>query len=712
MKLLLQAAMALRRPRFLTEAFTIGIALAFLGEIGGPSSARAAAESVERKPLTLVSNGTSSYSIVYAAAADEPKITEAAELLQRVFAEATGVELPIFPEPEAPEGPAIYLGYTEAARNAGLPIEEVTGWSYHNAVVGEDLFLVGQDIPGLEGHGGFDGYAGSLKAVTAFLERHAGVRFILPGPLGIHVPTAEEIVVDGAMEEAWSPLFQFVTGRRVGFSGGRQYDPYGVANHFHGRYANDTEIFQSYGSHSYPHVVSAEKYFDSNPEYFALLRGERTPHLRNQLCISNPEVHELFLKEMEAQFDAGFQMVMLGQSDGYRECQCDNCQAVHPEMGEKIWIIHRGLAEEMLRRRPGGQVVLLSYVSTTKPPVSFDSFPENVVILNNRYVPEYFEAWEDFQTPRIVYLANWTGRHRQMPPRYVVNQVRLFKENGVVGIYLGGGLDCGTGSPWGLNGPAYYAFGKALHDPSRDADELEREYIDAAFGETAESMREFFETFHRRLEVKELLDRRGMGVPDRRYRGHPLSTKPGDEFSHFLAPEILRRMSTSLDRAMDLAEDEKVRARLELVEAEFRYLRAMAQVYHMFRAYRAVPSWESLALVEAQVHEFEKTLAWLQPKEGPREPGGRMRLRSPFGTGAPVNRRIEMPDSRPFNWDFGEIRASGELPPPEVEIRIRGGDKLPVYGVPQRRQTIESPGEEDQETDGFIDPSISAPFDM
>lgn len=254
-----------------------------------------------------------------------------------------------------------------------------------------------------------------------------------------------------------------------------------------------------------------------------------------------------------------------------------------------------------------------------------------------------------------------------------------------------------------------------MGDPTRNADELEREYVAASFGKAAGPMSEFFTTMHRRLEVRELFDRRETGVPDRRYRGHPFEMLPGDYLCHFLAPAVLNRMSTSLDRA--LAEDEEVRARLELVKAEFRYLRSVASVYHVYRAYRVAPSWDLLKAVERQVYAHRETLDWLQPGGRAREPGGRRQLRTPYSTGWPVNRRIEMLDTPPFNWDFDELTQKGKLPNVEVETRIRGGQALRPY-VPDARIRdsigLRREGKVPDETaqDGFADPTIRAPFDQ
>ncbi|MDP6354740.1 MAG: DUF4838 domain-containing protein, partial [Planctomycetota bacterium] len=134
----------------------------------------------------------------------------------------------------------------------------------------------------------------------------------------------------------------------------------------------------SYGGHSYYDAVPAKEYGKTKPEYFALIGGLRTP-TGNHLCITNGAVQELMLREMEKRLDEAYQWVELAQTDGYRPCECTECAAVHPDPGERTWIVHRKLAEAMQKRRPGKKVMILAYPPNRNPPKSFDRFPDNVV---------------------------------------------------------------------------------------------------------------------------------------------------------------------------------------------------------------------------------------------------------------------------------------------------------------------------------------------
>ncbi len=81
---------------------------------------------------------------------------------------------------------------------------------------------------------------------------------------------------------------------------------------------------------------SAEKYYESHPEYFALRDGGRVP---SQLCLTNEEVYEIVLDEVlnvleeEHNSEADLQIVSLSQADNLDYCECENCRALDEANG-------------------------------------------------------------------------------------------------------------------------------------------------------------------------------------------------------------------------------------------------------------------------------------------------------------------------------------------------------------------------------------------
>lgn len=620
---------------------------------------------VKAEALTLAEDGSSPYVIAYAQGVGRSRVMVAAEALQMFLAESTGVTLPIVAESQVPSGkPAIYLGWSKAARRAGLSVETVTNWSYLNQVVGQDVFLVGEDRPTLIAPGSRArtvGVYGSLKAVTAFLQDQVGVSFLMPGENGTYVPKRPKLTIDAGMNKRWSPVFRDVSGRMANYFSRHQKSlrdtAFGVANHMFGA----SEFLYDYGGHSYYEAIPAAQYGSSHPEYFALVAGSR--HIKgNHLCISNPQVQELMLQEMQRQLDRGFQWVELGQTDGYIPCECDACQAIDPDVNERVWIIHRQLAQEMKKRCPGKTIMILSYQATRQPPKTFDTFPDNVAIRMTRYRPEDFAAWERWggkDLPKAIYTTNWLSIHPRISAYVAGQQTLLFARNHIESIYLCGGIiQNGKGNwyPWGLGGPGYHAFFESLHDPSIDPAAARAAYINAAFGQAAPAMQNFFETLDDRMDQFWWL-----------FRADPFNGPPSrlvssnEDFNLLFYPQgMLQRLDNSLARAQQDARSEspQVQAHLKLVAMEYDYLRSHAMVYHAYRAYRLAPSVDSLERLAEHVQTFHQVRDTLWP-EGKNTPVDG--LPAPFsGTSFKLHREIAQ--GSPFNWDFATLLQNNVLP--------------------------------------------------
>lgn len=363
------------------------------------------------------------------------------------------------------------------------------------------------------------------------------------------------------------------------------------------------------------------------------------------------------VEEMERRLNAGFQWVELAQTDGYQPCECEKCKAIHSEPAERLWIVHRKLAEIMPKRCPGKRVMIISYGPTHHPPKTFETFLPNVVIQLTGYSEDNFKEWERFDVDKAVYIYNWGAYHiagfaPKRTPRYVVNQIRSFVKNRVRGIYICGGFK--NKGPWSLDGPAYYAFGKALENPDREPEELLDEFVEAS-----SPMKLFYRILFQRLESYSLFD-------------HPIGPSPRvpspfrppeDFYSHFFPPNLLDKLSQNLERAVAIARTEEVKARLRLLKADFSYVQNLASIFHLYRAYRTYPSWELLGLLETKVRKRKQFIDSLYQNARPIKIKG---LPAPLG-GPPkdlleAGGRLGGILSAPLNWDFDSLWKKRVLP--------------------------------------------------
>lgn len=330
--------------------------------------------------------------------------------------------------------------------------------------------------------------AGIIRCAALFLREYAGFRAYLPG--GRYQSFTAKKSVDfpkNFVKNYQTPAISYCNGRNTG-------DPvYDLANGF-----LPGVWYFTYGGHSHPVAVPLSVYKE-HPEYFILTKkGKRWQG--KQYCISNPGFQELVYKEMCRKVDEGYQWVQLAQTDGFGLCRCKNCQEYGntKDAGEKIWILHRKLAERFHKERPGKKVVILCYHPNVKPPKAFSKFPPNVIIETSRYKEKDFKEWSNTEVPGgfVTYVYNWgtyhpAGYSPKFLPEEGVEQLKVFRKYKVRGVYR-----CGFGELFGLEAPSYYAYGAALSDPRITADEAVMEFCRGVMPNAPQTLKNFYDKLY------------------------------------------------------------------------------------------------------------------------------------------------------------------------------------------------------------------------
>ena len=636
------------------------------------SACRLADAGQEQNHLAIVKNGKSNYQIILPDQKPRPSdytgrnLMECAELLRNCILEGTGAELAIVPEGKAdPRKPGIYLGNTVFARNSGVRLSSMKQWQYLRRTAGNNLILAGLDERGPIGKERTYYSIGTMKAVTAFLQEQAGVKFLLPGENGIHVPKRKNIVV---------PCGELLRKPNLEFNiGVHPTNPYSIANNFY-----HAPYFNSHGGHSYYDAVPRSKYAEAHPEYFAMSGGRRNTNA-GHLCISNSEVQELIYRELVTELDRGFEMTELGQTDGYMPCECEACRTLYgvDSPGEKLWIFHRSLAERLKKERPGKKVVILSYGPTAAPPKTFRSFPENVMIELCSYSPENIAAWKQLDVPGgfMAYIYNWgnyqiQGFTAKFGPRSCEDQIRLFHENRVRGLYR-----CGFGELFGMEGPLYYAWGRGFDTPGPNTIRpLLDEFYTAAYGKARAPMRKFFTVLYERLDYFENAQKFSGAI-----------TNPLTALSMIYTPDILSVMEKNLTRAEAVPGlTEKERARIFLVRSNFEYTRNLARIVIFYNAFRMDPSGDTYAKLAEELVKRNRMIDPIRKNA----PGARaiagwpdcpFRAESAYIQG---NGRLRDTINAPLNWDLEKIRKQNLIPglaAPKI-LEIPSAEKISMDG--------------------------------
>ena len=583
--------------------------------------------SLRSADLTIAAGKKSAYQIVVPESCGnktlDKYITLGGELIQSALFKASGVKVPLVTESKKiPGKPAIYVGNTKAAANLGLSSKNFAPWEHAIAVRGKDIYCYGMDagnpfkksdmFAALKYPHYFVHYTnGSLKAACTFAEKFLNTRFVIPSHnnYGLHEGVRTLPLAKVTVPEKFS-YRQKARFAQMSDMGGILYS---IANNFY--FAPG----EAYHVHYHVKAIPQDKYFKTNPEYFALLNGKRFYHARTpiyeprpQYCLSNKKVQELIYKNAVERADLGYKVVEFGQTDGFIPCQCTPCKKMYntSDWGEKVWQLHVDMAARLEKERPGVTPAIACYGVTHMIPKTIKKFPTKRMIIDVAPATrELLEGWKKFN---ITGMAAWTyyfGSYlaSSYAPSadfdYLQKELKWMRTTPVTYLY-----NCGIGFSPALNGPWVYAYGKFCGDPDTDWRRMLKEYCLFTYGaKAAPYMEKFFL----------LLNERSRLFPN----------KKNEDFNNFqlkrLTADVLweQRYPETIVAKLEklLAQAEKVWTKSEFTERlkkEFAYLVLTAYVNNASKALQKSDSRANrLALADA-IEKRNAFLNGLERKQG------------------------------------------------------------------------------------------------
>ena len=597
--------------------------------------------------VVLLRDGKSDYQIVVPDKHQTPAVADGvnqtARLVQTAF-KANGADVPVVVEKDRDSAkPAIYVGNTAFARQQGLDVTKLKDWSYVWRVVGKDVIIAGHDQatplpidPKTKSCEGMDRF-GSAKAAADFLRQFMGVRFLYPDiPLRTPLRGAAEIDLLASPAIEFLPVQSCVLPADLYLEKTpviRSNTSYPASASFYDLATNRfPRVDEPFGGHTWEQAVPPEKYNATHPEYFALLSDQRwkAGDGNAQYCLSNPDVQELIYQHMARQFDEGSAGIDLGQPDGFRECQCENCLKLYDtgeDWSEKIWIFDRHIVERLQKSHPGKFVTIMSYILTANPPKTFKAFPANTRVMLTGTNEEDIAPWRGYEVPGGFsgYIYNSTPnlgtRYTPMrTPGFVEAQVKRLAANRIQSIYRDG-----NGMLFGLEGPVYYVMGRMFDDLEHNAAQnLMPEFCEAAFGKAAFPMQSFYDQLYHAINLYS--DHIGTRADAWTYntiegRRRKTITDPFQFIAFLYPPSVLAALDADLTQAERLANTEKVKTRLALVRTEFEWVRHLARVVHLYHAFELQPDLASRDRLFDAIDARNAAITALYGERGNPKPG-------------------------------------------------------------------------------------------
>lgn len=485
--------------------------------------------------LTIARNGKSTFTIVVPTKRPA-SVTLASQELQQDIAKATGAKLSIKQDTEQIAKPFISLGFTVQAKAEGITAEKIPDDGFRIVTKNGNLYIIGLDTaakqprtrserlqskltpdPNVTGPqytktGGWSN--GTANGVYAFLEKRLGVRWLMPGELGLVVPAKSTFSIP-ELDRSESPVFSL---RDMSFiMNGKDSNDNTYEWTLHQKLGNSFGMYRENMDHSWYKLIPPSLY-EKHPEWFAMIDGERVvPKGRiYKIETTNQEVIEHIANEAVTALkkDPQLRIFSISPNDLYLGwSQSPESKALYdmqaptvgdlPSVTPLILKYYRDVAAIVQKKYPQGKLAGFLYNTYRYPSTSGDiSLPDNFIPIlapdrdyfyglyreDTRNELTYMLStwakvappdWFMYDEPNILYWVNESGVITP-PATDILNfYFPLLVKNHMKGMTTSGSF------VWGQTALKNYLLAKLLWDPALDANKVMQDWLSHAYGAQA-----------------------------------------------------------------------------------------------------------------------------------------------------------------------------------------------------------------------------------
>ena len=461
--------------------------------------------------LPLTQGRATSY-VIQVAQQASVAVSHAAEELRHFIRAMTGAELAIVDDRAPLRERAILVGdsrHLRALRKDNT--DELGPDGYCIRTFGNHLGIWGREP------------RGTLYGVYAFLKQ-LGCRWYTRDVSVI--PKRDRIDVS-PQSESYSPPLHY----RNFILGGVMSPDWCARNHVNGL---SSEVEAKHGEkiahwqfgHSFDSLVPPDTYYDANPSYFALVRGQRLRE-ETQLCGTHPGVAQLLTENLRRQIEKDLAaetpdspspaVYYLAQNDWGNCCQCPSCQALierEESYAAPVIQLCNEVVEKLAGEFPDKSFVTISYRFSAKPPRHLRAHPKLIVQVcpieccvahpfvtcdfpENVRFREYLDGWQ--RTASRLWVWDYAAHLRNpllpspgLPP--LAENLRWFLRHGVSGYFY---QDVGSRQFNELRG---WLISRLLWRPDDDQERLALEFLEAFYGAAAGPIQELLRLVREQVE--------------------------------------------------------------------------------------------------------------------------------------------------------------------------------------------------------------------
>jgi hypothetical protein len=419
----------------------------------------------------------------------------AASTLYQYLYKATNAIVPYFSDVERcpKRSPEIYIGAD--VRDMHVDTSALSDEGFIIKTIGEDIVIAGKTP------------RGTVYGVYYFLEKFINFKCFTKD---IETFDKVETLVVEDLDICENPAFEY---REVYFRSAFDTD-FCVKNKLNSNIAHipmekggKMKFFNFH--HSFNELVPVEEHYDTHPEYFSMVDGQRVRH-KPQLCLTNEGVFQEARKVLRKWIKENPEcnVFSVAQNDWNNYCRCPECSKLDDEYGTPaaslITFVNR-LAEDIKEDYPNVLLHTFAYQYTKKAPKGLQVADNVIVRLCNiecswdiPMAQQAVERPESQAAGFVENIADWgklckhlyiwdyacNFKNYLLPfPNYysMPENLRTYHKNNIIGVLQQGNFAYGETS--GMADFESYLAARLLWNPYQDEAAIMDEFINAVYGE-------------------------------------------------------------------------------------------------------------------------------------------------------------------------------------------------------------------------------------
>lgn len=339
-------------------------------------------------------------------------------------------------------------------------------------------------------------------AVWDLLHR-LGYRQFFPGETWEVVPKLDQLQI--AIDERESPSFH---ARRIWYNWGL----WGYNDEPYQQWCQRNRAVKGFdlnSGHAYEGIIAANRAeFDAHPDYYALVQGERKLRPDVKFCIANEGLRKLVVAHAVRTFQANPRLdsISMDPSDGGNWCECEACAKLG-SVSNRVVTLANGVATGINGAGLGRKYVGMYAYNKHSAPPTIKVHPNVIPSATTAFIGDGFtfdqvvSGWQAQGATMGVYdylsVVDWDwnlprGASASRPAQLA----KFLPDIHAKGVRF---YDAESGDCWGPCGLGYYFASRVLWDveEARQLDVIQEDFLDKAFLDAKEPMREFYRLINR-----------------------------------------------------------------------------------------------------------------------------------------------------------------------------------------------------------------------